>query len=49
MFSPKTNFSKKKKIPGTTNSSQPPKLTNINKEKEHQNPVGPWGLKTEPR
>lgn len=44
MFSPQTNVSKKKKKPGLSSQS-----SSINKEKDHQNPVGPWGLKTEPR
>ena len=50
MFSPQTNVSKKKKKPGTNiQSLSSPSSSSINKEKDHQNPVGPWGLKTEPR
>ena len=39
MFKPQTNTSKMKK-------SMP---TGKNSKKDHKNPVGPWGLKTEPR
>ena len=47
MFSPQTNVSKKKKKPGTTTTTSASIKTN--KEKKHENPVGPWGVKTEPR
>jgi len=39
MFSPQTNQSKSKK--GSDNR--------VSKGKEQKTPVGPWGLKTEPR
>ena len=51
MFSPQTNMAKQKKTkkPGLSGTLPSTVKSTGQKKKDHQNPVGPWGLKTEPR